>query len=365
MTAVAQPQARPQPKFDPKAHSRLSFRLWDGLGTFLANAIAWVLVFAFMFPMVYMFATAVKDDLQLQQRGAPPWPAKQITFFYDGKDRIVYNVPFPEGNRQLALVNSRRAYSEFVDPNNSDAGLIRWDGYWGSLVAVYRFDLNFNQFVTLWGSGDFIKLAGNTLVIAFLGGTGALISSILVAYGFARYPIPGGRWLFILLIATIMLPDKVTLMPTYYVFTNILHWNGSWLPLIVPHFFGNAIMIFLLRQNFKSISKDIEEAAILDGCGTVRLLTDIILPQAVPVVITVALFQFFYFWNETRLAALYISTEPKLFPVSYWLQRRGSLGFEITAMEASALMVMVVPVVVLLLSQRVFMRGVVVTGTEK
>jgi multiple sugar transport system permease protein len=89
------------------------------------------------------------------------------------------------------------------------------------------------------------------------------------------------------------------------------------------------------------------------------------LPQAVPVILTVALFQFFFFWNETRMAALYISTSPNSFPVSYWMQQRGILGFELNRLQASALMVMVVPVFVLFFSQRFFMRGVIVTGTEK
>jgi multiple sugar transport system permease protein len=361
MSAIAKPAARL-----PERHkSDRGFKLWDGLGTVLLNALAWALVFAYLFPMVYMVATAIKSDVQFQQRAAPPWPARQLTTFYDGKDRVHYTVPTVDGPRVLALVNARRAYSEFIDPNNPNGGLIRWEGYWGSLEPVYEVHITLDQFTTLWGESDFMRYVRNTLFVAALAGGGAVIASILVAYGFARFPIPGGRWLFLILIATIMLPDKVTLMPTYFVFTRVLHWTGSFLPLIVPHLFGNAIMIFLLRQNFKSIPKDIEEAAVLDGCGPIRLLVSIILPQAVPVIITVALFQFFFFWNETRQAALYISTSPRDFPVSYWMQQRGILGFELNRLQASALMVMVVPVFVLFLSQRFFMRGVIVTGTEK
>jgi len=124
-------------------------------------------------------------------------------------------------------------------------------------------------------------------------------------------------------------------------------------------------MIFLLRQNFKSISKDVEEAAILDGAGPLRLLISIILPQATPTVITVALLQFFYFWNETRQAALYLSIARDLSPVSFWLQTYSSFfpGFHL--LQASALMVMIVPILVVLLTQRIFMQGVVVTDSEK
>jgi multiple sugar transport system permease protein len=224
MTAVAQPL----PRTEYQHKSKLGFRLWDGLGTFLLNAIAWILVFSYLFPMVFMFATAIKDDVQFQQRGAPPWPARQITFFYEGKDRVIYKVPTPDGViHEWGLVNPRRAFSEFIDPQNEGAGLIRWEGYWGSLEPIYEPDISLKQFETLWSESDFMRYVRNTLFVALLAGSGALVTSILVAYGFARFPIPGGRWLFLLLIATIMLPDKVTLMPTYFVFTRILKWTGT------------------------------------------------------------------------------------------------------------------------------------------
>ena len=96
--------------------------------------------------------------------------------------------------------------------------------------------------------------------IAILSTLGAVLSSALVAYGFSRFRFPGKNILFIILIATIILPFQVTLIPTYTVFTK-LGWNGTWLPLIVPHFFANAFNVFLLRQYFLSIPRDLDEAA--------------------------------------------------------------------------------------------------------
>lgn len=349
------------------SHSTPQFRLWDGLGTVLLNALAWLVVILYLFPIAYMVVTAVKTPDQFTDANAPLWPAKQVTFAYgdDGKTYGVYQVPIDGQIRQLALVERRRTFSNFVDPQNPGGGLIRWEGYWGKLEPVYRFDYTLEAFAGIWNDGAFLKPVVNTLLITVVAGSGVLVSSILVAYGFARYPVPGGRWLFIMLLASIMLPDKVTVIPTYFMYVKVLNWIGTWLPLIVPHFFGNAIMIFLLRQNFKSIPKEMEEAAILDGAGPLRLLISIILPQATPTVLTVALLQFFFFWNETRTAALYVSVNREISPVSFWLQTYSNFFPTFNQLQASALMVMIVPVVVLLLTQRVFMQGVVVTDSEK
>jgi len=108
--------------------------------------------------------------------------------------------------------------------------------------------------------------------------------------------IPGGKYLFFLSIATIMIPSNIRLVPTYFLFNgHILNWIGIWLHLIVPHFFGSAILIFLLRQNFESIPCDLDEAAMLDGAGSLRILVSVILPQSIPVVTTVALLHFFLY----------------------------------------------------------------------
>jgi multiple sugar transport system permease protein len=145
----------------------------------------------------------------------------------------------------------------------------------------------------------------------------------------------------------------------------VLDWNGSWLPLLVPFFFGNAVYIFLLRQNFRSIPRDLDEAAMLDGAGPLRILLSVVLPQSWPVVITVAILHFFYMWNETRQAALYLGTRPDLIPLSFGIQNFQSLAPVQNILQASALLVMIVPLLVLLLSQRFFMRDLVVTGTER
>jgi multiple sugar transport system permease protein len=134
---------------------------------------------------------------------------------------------------------------------------------------------------------------------------------------------------------------------------------------LLPLFFGNAVYIFLLRQNFKSISIELEEAAMLDGAGPLHRLFSVILPQSWPVITTVALLHFFYTWNETRQAAIYLTTSSKLLPVSFAVQNYQSLIRIDNVIQASTIVVLAVPVVILFLTQRFFMQGLIITGMEK
>ena len=343
-----------------------SVQRWELFGTGLFNLLVFSILFIYLFPTLYMVAASFMESVQLRDRNAPPYPSRQVRFEYEGKEYMVYDVPMGEtGSRPLALVTPGRTSSQFVDPDNPEAGLITWEGNWRALVGVYRFHVTTNNFKILFDSLRLPQMVRNTLVVALITEIGVLFSSIIVAYGFARFPLPGGNLLFYLMIATILIPEKVTLIPTYFFFVRILGWEGSWLPVLMPFFFGNAVYIFLLRQNFKSIPKELEEAATLDGAGPIRTLFSVVLPQSWPVVITVSLLHFFYIWNETRQVSLYLSTRRDLALVFFGIQNFQSLSPVQNQLQASALLIMIVPVIVLLLAQRFFMRGVVITGMEK
>lgn len=346
-------------------HSYLSLRRWETIGTVLFNVFVFSLLVVYLFPTLYMVATAFMEAVQLRDRHAPPYPAEQVRFEYEGDDHLVYNVPIDGGIRPLALVRPGRTDSDFVDPQNPEAGLIHWQGSWRTLVGVYRPHFTLENFQVIFDSLPFPRMLNNTLLAVIVSEIAVLVSSVVVAYGFARFPLPGGNLLFYLMIATILIPEKVTLIPTYFFFVRVLDWNGSWLPILVPFLFGNAVYIFLLRQNFKSIPKEMEEAAVIDGAGPIRTLFSVVLPQSWPVIITISLLHFFYIWNETRQAALYLSIRRDLVPVSFGVQNFQSLFPIQSQLQASALIIMIVPVLALLISQRYFMRNVVVTGTEK
>jgi multiple sugar transport system permease protein len=346
-------------------HTYINLQRWEIIGTGLLNLLIFSILFVYLFPSLYMIATAFMEGPQLRDRYAPPYPARQVRYEYEGREHLVYQVPLGDETRELALVVPGRTSSEFIDPQNPEAGLILWEGSWRTLPGAYRWHITWDNFSLIFNSLRFPQMLGNTLTAALISEIGVLVSSIVVAYGFARFPLPGGNVLFYLMIATVLIPEKITLIPTYFFFVRVLGWDGSWLPILTPFFFGNAIYIFLLRQNFKSIPKDLEEAAVLDGAGPIRTLFSVVLPQSWPVIITVSLLHFFYIWNETRQAALYLSIRRDLVPVSFGVQNFQSLSPVQNQLQASALIVMIVPVIVLLLSQRYFMRDVIVTGTEK
>jgi len=202
-------------------------------------------------------------------------------------------------------------------------------------------------------------------MIAIIGMTGTLLSSVSVAYAFARFPLPGKNILFIILIGTIILPGQVTLIPTYAFFASI-GWTGTWLPLTVPHFFANAYNVFLLRQYFMTLPKELDEAAMIDGAGPFRILTSVILPLSWPVIISVALFHFVFAWNDYFGPLLYLLGKPELQPISVGVQIFNyQYGPRPELVQATSLMAMILPLVLFFLGQRFFMRGVILTGVDK
>ncbi len=263
------------------------------------------------------------------------------------------------------LTEPGRESSTFVDPADASATPIVWQGRWRTLSQSWTFAPQIDNFTQVWTQLNFPRLLFNTATIAILSTLAAVLSSALVAYGFARFKFPGKNIMFVILLATIILPFQVTLIPTYIVFTK-LGWNGTWLPLIVPHLFANAFNVFLLRQYFMSIPRDLDEAAMMDGAGPFRVLRSIILPLSVPAITAVSLFHFFFSWNDFFVPLLYLSGKPELQTLPIAIQQYNALYVtQPTLIQAAALMTMVVPVVVFFLAQRAFMRGVVITGVEK
>jgi multiple sugar transport system permease protein len=340
-----------------------SYRRFLGRG--LLTMVAVTLVGAYLLPLLYMVTVALQQPTQASTPGSPPYPATPLTATYNGAEYPLYTVTIDGVTRNLMLVVKGREESTFVDPADTSATQIVWQGRWRTLNQVWAFAPALDNFTTTWSQLNFPRVLFNTAAIAILSTIGAVLSSALVAYGFARFRFPGKNIMFIILIATIILPFQVTLIPTYVIFTR-LGWNGTWLPLIIPHLFANAYNVFLLRQYFMSIPRDLDEAAIIDGASPFRILRSVILPLSVPAIVAVSLFHFFFAWNDFFLPLLYLAGKPELQPLSVAIQRYNELYLtQPTLVQAAALMTMAVPVVVFFLAQRAFMRGVVITGVEK
>lgn len=325
---------------------------------------ACLLLMAFLLPFAYGASTSIKTKDQIV--AGTLLPTSPRTFDYEGKARSIYKVQMDDGTiRELALVTPGRRESQYIDPTNPDAGLITWQGSWRNNQLVEFFDPHFGNYQEVFTRVNYPILLRNTVAIAAFGVIGTLISSIVVAYGFVRFPIPGKRWLLLLLIGTIILPRQVTLVPTYSFFST-LGWKGTWLPLIVPHFFANAYNVFLLRQYFMTLPKELDEAAMLDGAGPIQILLKVIIPQSWPVIVAISLFHLVFAWNDYFEPLLYLLGKPDLMPISIGIQQFNYIyDQQPHLIQATALLTLVVPLVIFLFSQKVFMRGIVVTGVDK
>jgi multiple sugar transport system permease protein len=334
--------------------------------TALITLFALMVLFVYLLPLGNMATVAVSDTDQLSQTGdSPLLPTRPITFTYEDEVYDVYTVTIDGVTRNLALVDPGRRQSDFIDPANPDAGLITWEGNWRQLDPVVETSLKWENFPEAWERIEFPRLFRNTLIIAVGGMIGTLLSCIAVAYAFARFPIPGKNILFIILIGTIILPSQVTLIPTYAFFAAI-GWTNTFLPLIVPHFFANAYNVFLLRQYFLTLPRDLDEAAMIDGAGPWRVLLQVIIPQSWPAILAVAVFHFVWAWNDFFGPLLYLIGNADLQPISVGVQVFNfQYGPRPELVQATSLMAMVLPLVIFFLAQRAFMRGVVVTGVEK
>lgn len=351
----------------PSNSSGLTNKQRERLSKVMVTSVALLLMLLFLAPLGYMFTTAIKSASQISDPNAPPlWPHSPVTFTYEGQQLEVYLVPVPSGDtRELAALQKTRTQTVFIDPENPEAGQFIWQGNWRTLEPVYEPDAQWQNFQRAWNDLNFPLLFRNTLIIAIFGTIGAVGSSVFVAYGFARFDFKGKNALFTILIATIVLPIQATLVPTFILFSTI-GWTNTFLPLIVPHYFANAYNVFLLRQYFMQIPRDLDEAAAIDGANPFRIFRSIILPQSIPALTAVILFHFFFAWNDFFAPLIYLVSKPDLWPLSVGLQKFNALyGRQPNLIQAGALITLALPVVIFFLAQRVFMRGIVFSGVEK
>jgi multiple sugar transport system permease protein len=323
------------------------------------------IIVAFLSPLLHTAIASIRSPEQTSQLHSPFLPSDPVTYEFEGKAYDVYQVPIDGVVRELALVVKGRQESQFVDPANPGAGLITWTGSWRTLAPAFALAPKWENYADVWELINFPVLLRNTILIAIIGVIGTVTSCTLVAYGFARFRFRGRNLLFTLLIATIFLPAAVTLIPTYTIFVKI-GWVGTWLPLLVPTFFANAYDVFLLRQYFLTIPRDLDEAAAIDGAGPLRILRSVVLPQAWPVIIAVAIFHFVYTWNDFFGPLIYLSGHPELYPLQVGLASFNGIYYQNPAyIQAGTMMTLIVPVLLFIVFQRVFIRGIVITGVEK
>ena len=220
-----------------------------------------------------------------------------------------------------------------------------------------------DNFSNMFQSIPFMRYLKNTLIIVVFNIVGSLLSCSLVAYGFSRLRWPGRDKVFILVLITMILPYQVTLVPLFLMFTKI-KWIGTFLPLIVPCFFGNPFFIFLLRQFFTGIPQDISEAARIDGASEFTIFSRLILPMAKPALTTVALFAFIRSWNDF-LGPLVFLGRDELYTLSLAASMlKSNLDPNWSVLLALGT-VMILPVLLIFfVMQKYFIQGIAMSGIK-
>lgn len=226
--------------------------------------------------------------------------------------------------------------------------------------------LMWNNFTYVFQLMPFGRFMLNTSFITALNIVGNLLSCSIVAYAFARLKARGKNLLFFFVLSTMMLPYQVTMIPQFILFRT-LKWVDTFLPLIVPGFFANAYQVFLLRQFFLTIPKDLDDAAAIDGCSVIGIYWRIIMPLSQPIIITTMLMSFLYHWNDFLAPLIYLNSEQNktvaLGLASVLAYPAGGQGRWEVLMAAST--IALIPCIVLFfIGQKFFIQGITLTGLK-
>jgi multiple sugar transport system permease protein len=328
----------------------------------------------FLVPFIWMLLTSFKSNQDVFHT-PPRWlPYDNVRVEVNGEELPLYNVQTEDGIRQLAAVKIVEGVGTFIDP--ADPSRIKeyeiQQGATKIAEPVMRVFFNWKNFPDAMSRGSrpgigasFWVYFKNSLIIAFFSIVGTLFSNTPVAYAFARLKFPGRDILFILILATMMLPFQVTMIPIYLFFNDFLGWGNSFLPLIIPTFFANAYDVFLLRQFFRTIPEEMCDAARVDGASEWQIFTRIVLPLSTPVIATVTVFTFLWAWNDFTGPLLFL-TSPHNFTMALGLQDFQSQRSMVWNQLMAAATVFTVPIIIaFFFAQKTFIQGIKLTGSKE
>lgn len=234
--------------------------------------------------------------------------------------------------------------------------------------TLFPSTLHFENYITVFQVVPFGQFLLNTIKVTALAVTGQTVSATFVAYGFARFRFPFRGFLFALVLATLLLPREVTWIPLFLLYKK-LGWLDTLKPLIVPSFFGGgAFFIFLLRQFFLTLPRDLDEAAKIDGANSLQILFRVIVPLAKPALATAAIFSFLGHWNEFQEPLIFLNSA-KNFTIALGLRYFQTLPNESQEprdqlLMAASLLVFLPCLVIFFVAQRSFVKGIVMSGIK-
>jgi ABC-type glycerol-3-phosphate transport system permease component len=278
------------------------------------------------------------------RRGLRPdyWAGRALVYFLVAFFAFLYTMPFV----WMISTSVKPGYEIFVIPPKWIPSTFEWSNY-----------------TTPWNNLPFVRFYQNTAIITLVSIAGTLLSASLVAFAFARMRFRGREFLFLLVLATMMLPGQVTLIPTYVLWTRLGAINTYW-PLILPSFFGGAFNIFLLRQYMMTIPIEMDDAARIDGASWFQIYARVVMPLAAPALGVIAIFSFNGHWTEYLGPLIYLN-DYNLFTISLGLQMLNSRYSTAIQQTMAQTIISIVPVlIVFFVFQRHYIQGIVISGVK-
>jgi len=318
----------------------------------------------FLLPFIWLVGTSLKEEDQIMQY-PPVWiPSRQVKIDYEGnkcplwtikgtKTKVVELQDFEDGSKRVVKLNSDESpyITDVSKLEKVRKPGLKWENYSNALNYLPK---STNKgLVYLW----------NTVYVTLLSILGTLFSCSLVAYAFARLRWPGRELCFALLLATMMLPAAVTMIPVFMIFKE-LGWVNTLRPLWVPAFFGAPFAVFLMRQFFMSIPKELEEAARIDGASFYTIFFQVMLPLVKPALAALAIMTFMSSWNNFMGALIYINSPEKM-TLAYALQLfMGQQQIEYGMLMAASVIVVLPVLIIFFVAQKYFIEGITLTGIK-
>ncbi|WP_054707980.1 carbohydrate ABC transporter permease [Bacillus sp. JCM 19041] len=231
-------------------------------------------------------------------------------------------------------------------------------------LSILPITWNWSNYLEVFQNHPFSTYLWNTTWYTIVTVIGTVFFSAFIAFGFARFRARGQTFLFALLLSTMMLPQQVVMIPQYLLF-NTIGWVDSYLPLTVPMIAGSAFLIFLLRQFYLGLPKELDEAVTIDGGGYFTIFFRIILPLSLPAMATAAIIEFMYRWNDLMGPLIYLNSQ-ELYPLSLGLANF-TAAYAATPWQllmAASVMAVLPPLILFFFAQKYFIQGVVISGTK-
>lgn len=331
------------------------------LGTYAALCGLSVL---FVLPFLWMVSSSLKTDATVHSYPPDLIPREEVIRERDGhRYRLGWYRPTRSAAPVEALILDEQP-GQYVLEIEGGAGPERRVVPRGSVEVWRKVHPRWENYPEAWTAKPFGRYTLNTLAITLACIVGQVLSASLVAFGFARLRFPGRGVLFFVVLSTLLLPTQVTMIPQFLIYRS-LGWIDTFLPLIVPSYLGGgAFFIFLFRQFFMTLPRELDESARLDGASSLRVYWSILMPLCRPIVATISVFSFIAHWNEFMGPLIYLNSEENMTLALGLRTFQGTYTTYLHLLMAAATVALVPVILIFFFAQKQFVKSIVLSGIK-